>query len=68
MMTFHEQYIVDDEGKKKSVIIPLTDWERILEAIEELEDIRTYDEVKSEPSDAIPLEQALNEINGAPSR
>jgi hypothetical protein len=62
MMTFHEEYVVDDKGTRKSVVIPMNEWERVLEAIEELEDIRAYDEAKSLPSDPVPLEKALEEI------
>lgn len=40
MMTFHEEYLVDDKGTKKSVVIPVEEWERVLEAMEELEDPR----------------------------
>ena len=46
MNTIHPQYITDEQGKKVSVILPLSEYEQLLEELEELEDIRLYDESK----------------------
>ena len=62
MFKIHEEYVVDGDGNKKAVLIPLSDWQKILEALEELDDIRAYDEAKSQPSDPIPFDQAIEEI------
>jgi PHD/YefM family antitoxin component YafN of YafNO toxin-antitoxin module len=62
VLTFHEEYIVDENGRKKSVVIPVSEWEKVLEAMEELDDIRAYDEAKSRSSEPIPFEQAVEEI------
>ncbi|MHC1725082.1 MAG: hypothetical protein AB9866_03520 [Syntrophobacteraceae bacterium] len=63
MICFHTQYLVDQEGNRRAVVVPISDWQRIVEALEELDDIRAYDEAKRDPSDAIPFEQAVTEIN-----
>lgn len=63
MIGFHGQYLVDEEGNRRAVVVPISDWQRIVEALEELDDIRAYDEAKQEPSDTIPFEQAVTEIN-----
>lgn len=63
MIGFHGQYLVDEEGNRRAVVAPISDWQRIVEALEELDDIRAYDEAKQEPSDTIPFEQAVTEIN-----
>ncbi|NPA36167.1 MAG: hypothetical protein GXO47_04895 [Chlorobi bacterium] len=42
------QFITDEKGNKISVILPLDEYEKILEELEELEDIRLYDEAKKE--------------------
>jgi PHD/YefM family antitoxin component YafN of YafNO toxin-antitoxin module len=34
------RYIVDENGKRVSVILPVEEYERLLEELEELEDIR----------------------------
>jgi PHD/YefM family antitoxin component YafN of YafNO toxin-antitoxin module len=62
MITIHEDYIVDEDGKKKAVVVPVAEWEQVLDALEELEAIRAYDEAKSHPSEPIPFEQAVREI------
>jgi PHD/YefM family antitoxin component YafN of YafNO toxin-antitoxin module len=62
MIQFHEQYLVDEEGNRKAVVVPISSWEQILEALDELDDIRAYDEAKREPSNPVPFEQALSEI------
>jgi len=67
MITIHEDYIVDEDGKKKAVVVPVAEWEQILDALEELDAIRAYDEAKSHPSEPIPFEQALREIRGGES-
>ena len=67
MIDVHEQYLVDEAGNKKAVVIPLHVWRRIQADMEELDDIRAYDEAKSRPSDAVPFEQAVAEIEqGSP--
>jgi hypothetical protein len=62
MIQFHEQYLVDEEGNRKAVVVPISLWQQILEALDELDDIRAYDEAKREPSNPVPFEQALSEI------
>lgn len=53
------QYITDKKGKKLSVVISITEYKKMLEDLEELEDIRLYDAVKSRKEKSIPLNQYL---------
>lgn len=62
MTGFHAEYLVDSEGNRKAVVVPISEWERILDALEELDDIRAYDDAKRDSSEAIPFEQAVSEI------
>jgi len=62
MITLHEDYVVDEQGHRKAVVVPVGEWEQVIAALEELDDIQAYDEAKKYPSDAIPFEQALLEI------
>ena len=48
MLTVTPQYITDSAGKKISVVLPIQDFKAIMEELEELEDIRLYDEAKKE--------------------
>jgi hypothetical protein len=41
-------YITDQRGKKISVVLPIKDYNRMIEELEEIEDIRLYDEAKRE--------------------
>ncbi len=47
MRTVHPQYITDSAGKKL-VILPDNEFRLLLEELEELDDIRSYDEAKKE--------------------
>jgi PHD/YefM family antitoxin component YafN of YafNO toxin-antitoxin module len=60
------RYIVDENGKRVSVILPIEEYERLIEALEELEDIRAYDEAKAElergEDELVPWEKVKREI------
>lgn len=62
MITLNEQYLVDADGNRVKAVLDLADYQRLLEALEELDDLRAYDEAKASGDEAIPLEQALAEI------
>jgi len=40
MKTIHPQYIIDDKGKRISVLLPINEYHIILDQLDELEDIR----------------------------
>lgn len=48
MLTITPHYITDNTGKKISVVLQMEDFEAIMEELEELEDIKLYDEAKKE--------------------
>ena len=62
MIQVHPQFVVDEKKKRKAVIIPLEEWEQILDALEELDDIQAYDSAKETEQERIPFEQAVKEI------
>jgi len=64
MIELHEEYVVDEHGNRKAVVVPIEEWKYVLELLEELDDIRAYDEAKSDPSEPMPFEQAVSEIRG----
>ncbi|NIJ54384.1 hypothetical protein [Dyadobacter arcticus] len=45
MLTVHPQYIKDSNGNKSMVVIPAAEFDSLME---ELEDIRLYNEAKKE--------------------
>jgi hypothetical protein len=65
MSTSKEQFIVDESGNKTAVLLAIERYSELLEAQEELESIRAYDEAKSSNDEAIPFAQAVKEIEGA---
>ena len=62
MINVHPQYVVDATQTRTAVLIPAAEWEQILEALEELDDIRAYDAAKAGEQKAVPFAQALREI------
>ena len=58
-MGFHENYIVDNSGHKVAVVLPVKEYKKILNELEELEDIRMYDEVKAKNEPRLSLEEYL---------
>lgn len=62
MIAIHPQYITDHSGKKISAVLPINEFESILDELEELEDIKLYDESKKDPSSAIPQNKAMTMI------
>jgi len=55
------QYITDKKGKKLSVVISIDEYNQMLEDLEELEDIRLYDAIKSRKEKSISFEQYLQQ-------
>jgi hypothetical protein len=47
MLTVHPQYITDNAVKKIYVVLSIKDFNAIIEELEELEDIKLYDEAKT---------------------
>ena len=62
MQVMNEQYITDTRGRKVSVILPIRDYRKMLEKLEELEDIRAYDEAVPKNEKSIPAEHVFAEI------
>jgi len=56
------QFVSDDKGNKIAVILPMEEYKRICEKLEELESIRAYDAAKASKDEVIPFEQAVEEI------
>ncbi|SFT73863.1 hypothetical protein SAMN04489724_1939 [Algoriphagus locisalis] len=40
------QFVTDPKGEKVAVIIPINDYKKMMDELDELEDIRLYDESK----------------------
>ncbi|MFN2455792.1 MAG: hypothetical protein ABR577_16400 [Pyrinomonadaceae bacterium] len=62
MSIIKEQFVVDESGNRTAVLIAVERYFELLEAHEELESIRAYDEAKTSGDEAIPFSQAIEEI------
>ena len=62
MLTMHPEIVIDRMRKPKAVLLPYAEWNRLMQDLEELEDIRAYDRAKARRDKAIPLEQAITEL------
>lgn len=60
----HPNYVVDTNQHKKSVILPIDEWETIIAALEELDDIKTYNLAK-QADHRLPFRQAIQESDMA---
>ncbi len=60
------RYIVDEAGKRVSVVLDIEEYERILEALDDLEDLRAADEALREmergKDELVPWEQVRDKI------
>ncbi|MBI3141439.1 MAG: hypothetical protein HYZ16_01280 [Bacteroidetes bacterium] len=62
MIRVNPQFITDSFGKKLSVVLPMSVYEAILEELEELEDVRLYDEGKKDQRPSMPIDDAFRLI------
>jgi PHD/YefM family antitoxin component YafN of YafNO toxin-antitoxin module len=57
MSTDKEQFVVDDSGNKTAVLLGIERYSELLEAQEELESIRAFDDAKASNDEVIPFAQ-----------
>ena len=60
------QYVVDEQGRLTRVVLPIEEYNRLLDKLEESENIvadhKTRAALKKSEKESIPFEQALREI------
>ena len=62
MAAIGERYVVDKTGERVGVLLAIEDYRKLLEELEELESVRAFDAAKASSDEAIPFEQAIEEI------
>ncbi|MFH1562450.1 MAG: hypothetical protein ABIF11_03395 [Nitrospirota bacterium] len=62
MAVVHPEFVVDEHQNRKAVLLLYEEWRNIVEEMEELADIKAYDEAKASPSDSLSFEDAVREI------
>jgi hypothetical protein len=56
------QYLTNAKGKKKAIVLPIKMYEKLLDKLDELEDIRLYNEAKKNEGSYIPIDEAFKII------
>ena len=60
-----EKYIIDKNGRKIAVQVPIKTYEKLVADSEKLDEIKEYRKAKAHKGHAIPFEQAFREIEDA---
>jgi hypothetical protein len=61
-MTLQKQILKDTDGNDIGIFMPMQDYKAIMKMLEDMEDVRDFDAAKESEDEAIPFEQAINEI------
>ena len=57
------QFLTDEKGNRTAVLLPIKKYNKLIEKLEDLEDVRLYDEAKREDDGyRVPLEEAFKII------
>ena len=64
-MLGNERFVIDANGNRTGVLIDIDEYQILIAALEELESIRAFDRAKSSNDEAIPLGQAVAEIESS---
>ncbi len=56
------QFVTDNNGNKLAVILPIKEYNKMVDELEELEDIKLYDAAKKGEQEFMDAEQAFKEI------
>lgn len=59
MGALKQQYIEDNQGQKVAIILPIGEYNKMIEQVEDMEDISIYDRVKAKNEESIPFDQYL---------
>ena len=57
-----KQFLVDEKGRRTAVVLPIAEYDRLVEADEDLADIRAADEARAEGGEPIPWERVKAEL------
>jgi hypothetical protein len=60
-----ENFVIDNNGRKIAVQVPIKKYEKLVADSEELDEIKEYRKAKAHKGNAIPFEQAFREIEEA---
>ena len=57
------QFLTDKKGNRTAVVLPIKEYNKMIEKLEDLEDVRLYDEAKRDDDGCrIPIDEAFKII------
>jgi hypothetical protein len=56
------QFITDNKGTKVGIILSIKEYAKIMEELDDIEDVKLYDKAKKKKADSIPAEEAFATI------
>lgn len=56
------QFVTDISGHKLAVILPIKVYNKMIEELEDLEDVKLYDMAKASDEDSLPIDEAFELI------
>ncbi len=62
MLAIHPEVVIGRDRKPRAVLLPYSEWNKILADMEELDDIRAYDRAKACGGEAVPFEKAVSKL------
>jgi hypothetical protein len=62
MDTLTPRYVVDGQKIPTDVVLPIEQWRQIVEELDELADIRAYDEARSHAQENVSLDRLAREL------
>jgi hypothetical protein len=65
MIEMSERYLVDERGVRVAAPLDIAAYQKLPDALEELECLRAYDEAKASGGDFTPLEDAIKQIESS---
>lgn len=62
MQSVTPRYVVNEHQTPTDVVLTIDEWRCIVAELEELDDIRAYDEARAHEEESVPLEQTAREL------
>jgi hypothetical protein len=61
-MKLNPQYVINEQGERTGVLLPVEEYHRILEAIEDQLDAADLDESAADETDFVPYDQVREQL------
>ncbi len=68
MISVHPQYIKDANGKKSLVVLTAEEFVALMEELDDMEDIKLYDEAMESKDSSLPIDEAFKQIEAKRKR